>query len=67
MKIIVLAVTAEGYKLPPMIIFKRKTIPKEKFPSGIVVMVTPKGWMDRDMMRVWLNSGYRKRPGGFFG
>ena len=31
-----LTVTAEGYKLPPMIIFKRKTVPKEKFPPGLL-------------------------------
>ena len=48
----VLAVTTEGYKLPSMIIFKRKIVPKEKFPPGIVVKVNPKGWMDRDMMHV---------------
>ena len=52
----VLAVTAEGYKLPPMLIFKMKTVLKEKFPRGIVVKVNPKGWMDRNMMHVWLNS-----------
>ena len=63
----VLAVTAESYKLTPMIIFKRKTVPKENFPPGIVVKVNPKRWMDRGMIHVWLNSCYRKIPGGFFG
>ena len=42
----VLAVTAEGYKLPQMIIFKRKRVLKEKFPPGIVVKVDPKGWTE---------------------
>ena len=62
----VLAITAEGYKLPAMIIFNRKTVPNEKFPSGIVVKGNRKEWMYRDMMLVWLNSCYRQRPGGFF-
>jgi hypothetical protein len=34
---VVLAITSDGTKLPPMVIFKRKTIPKEKFPEGIIV------------------------------
>jgi hypothetical protein len=32
-----LAVTADGSKLTPYVIFKRKTLPKEKFPAGIHV------------------------------
>ena len=36
---VVLACTASGQKLPPMVIFKRKTIPKETFPPGVVVSV----------------------------
>lgn len=31
---LVLCVTADGTKLPPMVIFKRKTLPKEKFPES---------------------------------
>jgi len=33
---IILCVTADGVKLPPVVIFKRKTIPKENFPKGIL-------------------------------
>ena len=62
----VLSITASSEKLPPMIIFKRKTLPKEKFPSGIVVRVNPKGWMDSTMMHQWLINCYRKRADGFF-
>ena len=63
---LVLSVTAAGTKLPPMIIFKRKTQPKEKFPKGIVIHVNEKGWMDKDMMSKWIKECYSQRPGGFF-
>lgn len=63
---VVLSCTASGKKLPPMLIFKRKTIPKEKFPPGVVIRANKKGWMDETMMNDWLDSCYVKRPGGFF-
>lgn len=63
---VVLACTASGKKLPPLIIFKRKTPVKEKLPSGIIVHQNEKGWMDNDVMNLWLSSCYVKRPGGFF-
>lgn len=62
----VLACTASGQKLPPMVIFKRITMPKEKFPKGIVVKTNKKGWMDESMMKAWLTECYGQRPGGFF-
>jgi len=34
---VILCVTADGGKCDPMVIFKRKTIPKEDFPNGIIV------------------------------
>ena len=43
---VVLACHANGQKLPPMVIFKRKTLPKEHFPAGVVIKDNPKGWMD---------------------
>ncbi len=63
---VVLSCTASGKKLPPMVIFKRKTIPKEKFPPGIEIRANAKGWMDEAMMNDWLDSCFAKRPGGFF-
>ena len=60
---VVLCATADGLKCKPMVIFKRKTIPKEKFPDGIVVGVNPKGWMNKEMMKFWLENVWRKRPG----
>ncbi|KAK6317614.1 hypothetical protein J4Q44_G00130140 [Coregonus suidteri] len=63
---VVLACQANGQKLPPMIIFKRKTLPKENFPAGVVIKASPKGWMDEEKMSEWLREIYVKRPGGFF-
>lgn len=39
----VLGCTASGQKLPPMVIFKRITVPKEKIPKDIVVKVNKNG------------------------
>ena len=40
---VVLACQANGKKIRPLVIFKRKNIPKETFPPGVVVKVHPKG------------------------
>uniref|UniRef100_A0A8C3TJ34 HTH CENPB-type domain-containing protein n=1 Tax=Catharus ustulatus TaxID=91951 RepID=A0A8C3TJ34_CATUS len=63
---VVLGISSDGQKLHPMVIFKRKTLPKDKFPKGIKVEVNPKGWMDEEVMRTWLTEVYAGRPGGFF-
>lgn len=55
-----------GQKLPPMVIFKRKTLPKEKFPARVIVKANQKGWMDEKKMREWLREVYVKRPDVFF-
>lgn len=60
---VVLACRADGKKLLPMVIFKRKNMPKETFVPGVVVKVHPKGWMDETLTRVWLDEVYMKRPG----
>ena len=63
---VILTATADGGKCKPMVIFKRKTMPKEKFPEGIVVAVNPKGWMNVEMMKFWLENVWQKRRGSFF-
>jgi len=45
---VMLAITADGGKLPPYVIFK--TLPKEKFPPGMHVRVQENGWMDQDLV-----------------
>ena len=62
----VLACSESGKKLKPMVIFKRKTMPKEKLPDGVVVHCHNKGWMDRDGMAVWGEKVWRPRPVSFF-
>lgn len=62
---VVLSCLADGTKLKPMIIFKRKTQPKEKFPPGVVVHHHPKGWMDADGVKVWIQRVWSSQPGGF--
>nr|AHN53440.1 DDE superfamily endonuclease [Nuttalliella namaqua] len=61
---VVLSCCADGTKLPPMLIFKRKTLPKEKIPRGVVVHIHDKGWMDENGMRLWIDKVWSKRPGG---
>jgi hypothetical protein len=48
-----LAISAYGRKLPPCVIFKRKTMPNGKFPPGIHVRVQEKGWMATAVVQDW--------------
>ena len=61
---VVLAFQADGKKIHPMVIFKRKNMPKETFPPGVVVKVYPKGWIDETLIKVWLDEVFMRRPGG---
>ena len=61
---VVLACMADGTKLTPMIIFKRKTMPKITFPPGVIVRVHEKGWMDEELTKEWLKVVWGNRPGG---
>lgn len=62
---VVLACSESGKKLKPMVIFKRKTMPKENLPNGVVVHCHNKGWMDRDGMAVWGEKVSCPRPVSF--
>ena len=56
---VVLAVTADGGILPPMIIFKGKTdrtIKNLVVPTGFVVATQEKAWMDEELMLIWLKD-----------
>jgi hypothetical protein len=48
---VILAVTADGRKLPPLLILKRKTLPKlEAFPKDVIFRAQEKGWMMKELM-----------------
>ena len=62
---IMLAITGDGKKLPPYVVFKRKTFPKkETFPKQIEVRVHEKGWFDEAITKDWVKTIWEKRPGG---
>jgi hypothetical protein len=61
---VVLACMANGTKLKPVVIFKRKTLPKNvKFVSGVIVQAHPNGWMDETGIQKWLHQVWNCRPG----
>ena len=55
---------ADGTKLPPYVVFKRKIMPKDKFPSGVIVRVQEQGWFNDSIMDDWLKTVWMKRKGG---
>lgn len=57
---------ADCTKLPPMVIFKQMIMPKESLPSGCVETVNKKGWMNKDVMDLWKETCWRKRPRPIF-
>lgn len=62
----VLACSANGDLLNPLIIFKRKTLPKGDFPSDIVISANEKGWMCESIMFEWIEKVWQRRKGSFF-
>jgi hypothetical protein len=56
-----LTITADGQKLPPYVVFKRKTMAKETFHQGITVWVQESGWMTEDLVDDWIKSVWFRR------
>ena len=54
---------ADGTKLKPMVVFKRKTMPKNKFPPGLLVCVQENRWVDNSVLKQWLHKVWFQRPG----
>ncbi|KAH7959420.1 hypothetical protein HPB49_010997 [Dermacentor silvarum] len=54
---------ADGTKLRVYILFKRKTMPKEILPKGVVVWVNAKGFMTDEMVVEWYRLVWLLRPG----
>ena len=65
--LVVLTCMANGYKLKPMIIFERKSMPEGKFPQGVVVHVHDRGWMNHRGMDLWFKEVWNRKPGGLLG
>ncbi|CAG8482699.1 2292_t:CDS:2 [Dentiscutata erythropus] len=64
---VVLGFTASGYKLPPIVIFKLKKVPKRKFPRDIVVASASKGTIHSDLMlSTYIPKVIQERPNRFF-
>lgn len=61
---VMLCITADGRKLPPYIIFKRKDVPNEKFPKGVVIRAQENGWMNNELVVDWLKTVWENRTGG---
>ena len=60
---VVLACLADGTKLKPMVVLKRKTMPKERFSSGVVIHVHPRQWMDEEGVKICIEKVWRCRAG----
>jgi hypothetical protein len=60
---VILAVLADGRKLPPYVILNRKNMPKEQLPIGIIVRCQPKGLMTSDLIKDWLLVVWNRRAG----
>ena len=54
---VILACTASGDMLPPMVIFKGKRALKNlRLPPGLVVEVQKKAWNDSSLTKVWIQK-----------
>ena len=62
---VVLTCMADGTKLPPIVIFKLKNIPRGNFPSGVIVRANPTGWMNENEMLYWIENVWVKRAERF--
>ncbi|KAI5153276.1 hypothetical protein ENBRE01_3160 [Enteropsectra breve] len=55
---------ADGQKLPPLIIFKRKTVPKLGIRNDVVVAANENGWMNTSIMKIWREKVWAARRRG---
>ena len=61
---VVLACAGDGSKLKPMVILKRKTVPKVANRHRVVIATQEKGWMDIEGMKTWVQKVWRARRAG---
>jgi hypothetical protein len=58
-----LAITADGQKMPPYVVFKCKMMAKDKFPQGIIVQIHESGWMTEELVNDCMKSVWFQQPG----
>jgi transposase-like protein len=58
---VVLTCMADGTKLPPLIIFKLKNIPRGNFPPEVIIRANQTGWMNEQEMTYWIEKIWTKR------
>lgn len=63
---VVLCVTADGYKLPAYVIFRRKTIPKRSFPQNVIVSANEKSCMTSSETLLWFEKVWLRRRMAIF-
>jgi hypothetical protein len=47
---VMISVQADGRKLTPFVILRRKNLPKEKLPTGIIFKCNEKGWKMEELI-----------------
>jgi len=58
---VMLPCLGNGTKLPPYVVFKWKTLPKDLvLTRGIHIRAQAKGWMDESLVKEWLNTVWSK-------
>jgi hypothetical protein len=62
---VVLTCMADGTKLPPVIIFKLKNIPRGNFPQKVIIRANQTGWMNENEMTYWIEKVWTKRAARF--
>jgi hypothetical protein len=60
---VMLPVLADGRKLTPFVNLKKKNLPKEKLPTGIIFKFNETGWMTEELTVKWLREVWHRRPG----
>ena len=63
---VVLAVLANGDKLPSYVIFRRKTLPKAKVPPNVTISANEKSCMNSTETQLWAEKVWNKQKGSFF-
>lgn len=58
---VILACMADGMKLPATIIFKLAKVPRQDFPSGIIIRANREGYSNTEEMLFWVENIWNQR------